>query len=1090
MLHQTTSAFDPVQQNAAILLARHGIVTIFSETSRSWHAFKVGSVGGQRLAFSPGDKQLASSAFQINVSTRIVSLTEAKEFESDPESGESVFPVPLPGCAYLAFVSNSRIGAFGSNYSIPLNLSPGDRVVFAALSPVMTDVVAVVSHKVVLFANIRRQEIVASFHWRNEGATDAPVSAAWSLTGSYILIAHENKVSFYHVPKSVTDVNKSNVSDFIKGIKNSFVGKDASMTVKLPEFILEAPASEVLSSCFTYAGPAVIRTLAVLSLDSAAVGLRDGSFAITLCWTLDAPDSKLVSFVSVVTVRLPAGKGISTGLIVEGVYTVPVEYANPMDSVHQISQFSSSVFVLISEEGVFHALLLSKHPESQLPYPTLALSQNCYPAIPPTLQLLTAPLILASHIDTYPSITPGRLSLSTTRFAATAHIDGSLRLWEFSESGDLTRLYDALSLRDIVPFVDSTGVAGRRRVGEGGHDAVVEEPVVHVWYERESAWLVVSCGAVLAVLKERGRGVEVGMGEEFGELEVDVGVMAELDRVVDQVLGVSLEREKEARESDPEMSEGGDPVAEISDEPVIDVTPLSNDSIAEVSSELATDVVKPMLKKEISSLQMRDLEADTPALTPPVQEPAEFDDKVVKNDAAMVTFIEFACSKEEWNGRWKGIAQVMASGVIEAQAACPELGLVAFGTAYGDLVVVDLNTGLTVLEDKLGTAEEAGERAALIHFENTFFNRESNLRPVMFVATAENALFSYGINLPNTTSDSSSNTSLSPSITRKATIVHAPIKAPSPIRKSFPSSTLYKPHLISILNGEGEPLKYKKASVQDSEHYLVFVGGKSISVHLLASNKSASKLIEKRADRSAAKSDDDGVAGWMGRMFTKKAAPPRALPTADEKSSLRIVKAGVIMLANKAPAVLVRDSEAGVKVFGLPDLDVIVEYVPSEPKATPYDVHILDDGGVIEFFSSANLMVLSHDWDQSWKSSMASKLYDFGKQSAYWKRMGRAGGTVGKDRELEALFKGQLELYSGATESDDALEKPRHEIGSNSTSTNNNAFAETKNKLNERGELLSNLERKFGDLNESSGNFLKTITEYNERQAKKKWYEL
>ncbi|RUS18902.1 hypothetical protein BC937DRAFT_88196 [Endogone sp. FLAS-F59071] len=51
------------------------------------------------------------------------------------------------------------------------------------------------------------------------------------------------------------------------------------------------------------------------------------------------------------------------------------------------------------------------------------------------------------------------------------------------------------------------------------------------------------------------------------------------------------------------------------------------------------------------------------------------------------------------------------------------------------------------------------------------------------------------------------------------------------------------------------------------------------------------------------------------------------------------------------------------------------------------------------------------------------------------------------------------------------------------------AFNELKMKMNERGEKLNELDAKFQEMNAASGDFLKSVREYNERQAQKKWYE-
>lgn len=61
--------------------------------------------------------------------------------------------------------------------------------------------------------------------------------------------------------------------------------------------------------------------------------------------------------------------------------------------------------------------------------------------------------------------------------------------------------------------------------------------------------------------------------------------------------------------------------------------------------------------------------------------------------------------------------------------------------------------------------------------------------------------------------------------------------------------------------------------------------------------------------------------------------------------------------------------------------------------------------------------------------------------------------------------------------------------GSEGGSKMANVFHELGNKMNERGEKLDELQAKFADMNQASGDFLKAVREYNDRQAKKKWWE-
>ncbi|KAG0179647.1 hypothetical protein DFQ28_002521 [Apophysomyces sp. BC1034] len=50
-------------------------------------------------------------------------------------------------------------------------------------------------------------------------------------------------------------------------------------------------------------------------------------------------------------------------------------------------------------------------------------------------------------------------------------------------------------------------------------------------------------------------------------------------------------------------------------------------------------------------------------------------------------------------------------------------------------------------------------------------------------------------------------------------------------------------------------------------------------------------------------------------------------------------------------------------------------------------------------------------------------------------------------------------------------------------------FKELSDKMNERGERLNQLDQKFEDMNAASSDFLRSVREYNERQARKKWWE-
>lgn len=51
-------------------------------------------------------------------------------------------------------------------------------------------------------------------------------------------------------------------------------------------------------------------------------------------------------------------------------------------------------------------------------------------------------------------------------------------------------------------------------------------------------------------------------------------------------------------------------------------------------------------------------------------------------------------------------------------------------------------------------------------------------------------------------------------------------------------------------------------------------------------------------------------------------------------------------------------------------------------------------------------------------------------------------------------------------------------------------MGQTSNALAERGERLQQLDTKFADLNSNAGTFLETIKKMNEKEEKKRWFEI
>lgn len=70
----------------------------------------------------------------------------------------------------------------------------------------------------------------------------------------------------------------------------------------------------------------------------------------------------------------------------------------------------------------------------------------------------------------------------------------------------------------------------------------------------------------------------------------------------------------------------------------------------------------------------------------------------------------------------------------------------------------------------------------------------------------------------------------------------------------------------------------------------------------------------------------------------------------------------------------------------------------------------------------------------------------------------------------------------------DAYKAKHHDSGSSSSGPGG-VFSQLGDKMNERGERLNQLDQKFQEMNAASGDFLKAVKDYNERQARKKWWE-
>ncbi|ORY51077.1 hypothetical protein BCR33DRAFT_712997 [Rhizoclosmatium globosum] len=404
---------------------------------------------------------------------------------------------------------------------------------------------------------------------------------------------------------------------------------------------------------------------------------------------------------------------------------------------------------------------------------------------------------------------------------------------------------------------------------------------------------------------------------------------------------------------------------------------------------------EPQVVKQISTLQLHDLEADTPQETippplPPRQDPPlkEEQERFVKNDSCMVSFPPFPETPTQQNG-WTPLLQIMASGVVETFTYSPHTHLLAFSTTYGDLTLLNTKSGHVIFTEPVKEDRPSG---GLSLFATT-------PRPRKVVVQVGNGMY---------------------------------------------------PCYVGLLNQDGDVVEGRTRKM-DSEHYLVFVHGSVCGVYMLSPTRAPRVLVKRNAG------------AWFGKLFGKPST--ESLKGGGE---VRVRGAGVVRNLSGEPCLVVVPDTGCVKVLRLPGLDVLESPVGSVGGIEA--VQVLTDGNI---YCSGSV---GRGWDLGGrvcgKVVGGVGVYDFGKERRWWKEV---GGDK-RDKELEALFVG--------SPSKDAREELLE--GSTVSPSSGSSSAVDPKTAN----MLSNLEQKFGDLSKGSGDLLKTIKEYNERQEKKKWYEL
>ncbi|KAJ3012601.1 UNVERIFIED_CONTAM: hypothetical protein HDU68_001115 [Siphonaria sp. JEL0065] len=983
-------AFDPIQSNSAVSLSS-GRVLVSNPTSSTTLTFNEGE-GAVQATFVAGTPLLLvlcrSTLSVFNLATnslRKLSLPFSTCFVAIPKS--SFVFVGLESGDVICVDSKSDKG---SSYAVPAaDLDSKGSV--AGLSLDEGNVLAVAHDSQVVSLWLVKERHVAALIKLD----DQLVKMEW-IAPHTLLICTIQSISVWTTFDATAPENgvKSAAKALFKNIKQTFAKETTSLGGEHEIELIGEPAYTIPIP-HTNGKNAVIHDFCIV---------YDGSsHNICIAWSIAAE-----SYVSLVSFSPPSTPK-STIAAIHNTSTQSIHLNNT--HITRVSLFSPSI-LLVTTASSFDPLLLINHNG------ILSLEQPNDPEsqIPASLLIHTLPRVLGAQIVKQNSqllqqqpmaSIAGKKEAQTV--AITAHLsDSCLRVWELQEpSGNVSKLIDKICVKDIVPFVEPPNDAQHEEgIGSGAL-------TVGISFMNSDGMLAVWSGAILGVFEQC---------EEEGTFDFDEGVMDELDRVVDQVIG------------------------KISLDESVDVDSQTDQEEQQLEP--------PKIIKQITSLQLQDLEADTPPIQPePEPTPKQSSSKrnsqnvvqhsqtsteehhFVKNNTALVSFIgTSATTPQECSPKWKGILQIMASGVIEVSTISPNSFFLAFSTAYGDMTLIDMTTGFALISEQFGSQHDQGSRIASIHFETTFFNRDGQTPTT-----------------PQT----------------------------------------------------------------DAEHYWILGSPctSTISVFLAQPGKPTRLLIQKRSDGTefssaigtgaAGGGASEAVLGWVGKLFAKSSSESLKASSVDSLAtkSTKLVSCGLVRGKRGEPLIVSVHEGGFVVVLGVPELQVVDAggggwgKVGGVVSGREDSVTVFGDASVGVWKRCENGVSVSREWDVNGRvfggiAGGSLRLYDFLKQNRYWKDVASATAVeVGiRDRELDSLFKGQhqdknwQELMSGST-----LNSSQEPSSSSSTA---NAFQETKNKLNERGEMLSNMERKFADLDRGASDFLNTIKEYNARQEKKKWYEL
>ncbi|KAJ3156234.1 hypothetical protein HDU86_003998 [Geranomyces michiganensis] len=377
-------------------------------------------------------------------------------------------------------------------------------------------------------------------------------------------------------------------------------------------------------------------------------------------------------------------------------------------------------------------------------------------------------------------------------------------------------------------------------------------------------------------------------------------------------------------------------------------------------------------------------------------------------------------------GGWQPMMQVTHPESIYMICGAPWLDLLVTVTGGNRLNRLNLVRGSSIYQ-----CDVFEEPISLISVVDTYYRKEATARTCILIGTGSGEINVCALDNDPTTGDTP--------------VLRSVIYTP-------PHSQ--KPIFVQIMDDAGRLVRQAaargKTGAPASDHYVLIVLDKSVCVIVLEPGK-----------------EPEVLASWS--------------------SPDPLVNAGICWVGGEAVMVVITFNGT-IKAIKLPSLQPIwSENLPMAKAGELFEqglrsAFIAKDGRIVIWTGGTQFRTFNIVDDTSGLPDVDIRMYEL-TRAMEWARANNVRPPS------TALRSDRDKLLMPATAQASPRGASAHSSQSNPGSSGSQ-YGQTVQALNERGEKLQALENKFSDMADASGSFLSKIQEYNERQAKKKWYQL